>query len=180
MVLVLKDEVLEVVLERQIFGGLVGGACGERSAVRLEVIVDVVELDIQPQQLGADFRPFAENRGSLDGIFEFTHVAWPGIASDRLLGLAVRLGDGRIVARTGQEELESLIRRARATRPDIDAGWNELLNQAPPEYQPILRERMDEYRNTIIKKILSKASVKSVLIEIQKNFAGDEQNIDYQ
>ncbi|MCK9200621.1 MAG: hypothetical protein M0P59_15055 [Gallionella sp.] len=90
------------------------------------------------------------------------------------------LGDGRIVARTGQEELESLIRRVRATRPDIDAGWNELLNQAPPEYQPILRERMDEYRNTIAKKILSKTSAKSVLIEIQKNFAGDEQDIDYQ
>ncbi|OGS93301.1 MAG: hypothetical protein A2061_06460 [Gallionellales bacterium GWA2_59_43] len=115
------------------------------------------------------------------------HYAGPvrGVDMDAYAVIAIAVifaiaGEGRIVARTGQEELESLIRLARATRPDIDAGWNELLNQAPPEYQPILRERMDEYRNTIIKKILSKASVKSVLIEIQKNFAGDEQNIDYQ
>jgi hypothetical protein len=115
------------------------------------------------------------------------HYAGPvrGIDMDAYAVIAIAVifaiqGDGRIVARTGQEELESLIRRVRAARPDIDAGWNELLHQAPPEYQPILRERMDEYRNTIVKKILSKTSAKSVLIEIQKNFAGDEQDIDYQ
>lgn len=89
------------------------------------------------------------------------------------------LGDGRVVARTGQEELEGLIQRARKFRPDIDAGWNALLNKAPPEYRDILRERMDEYRNNIVKKVLSKTSAKTVLIEIQKNYAGDEQEIDY-
>lgn len=115
------------------------------------------------------------------------HYAGPvrGIDMDAYAVIAIAvifsiLGDGRIVARTGQAEIENLIRRVRTTRPDIDAGWNELLHQAPPEYQPILRERMDEYRNTIVKKILSKTSAKSVLIEIQKNFAGDEQDIDYQ
>ena len=89
------------------------------------------------------------------------------------------LGDGRIVARTGQKDIENLIRCARETRPDIDTGWNELLDKTPPEFQPILRERMDEYRNTIVKKILSKTSAKTVIIAIQKYYAGDELDIDY-
>ncbi|MDD5383722.1 MAG: hypothetical protein PHG89_02425 [Gallionella sp.] len=89
------------------------------------------------------------------------------------------LGDGRIVARTGQKEIESLIRRARETRPDIEAGWNEWLKNIPHEYQPILRERMDEYRNTIVKKILSKTRAKTVITEIQNYYAGDEMDVDY-
>ncbi len=89
------------------------------------------------------------------------------------------LGDGRIVARTGQKEIENLILHARETRPDIETGWNELLKKIPPEYQPILRERMDEYRSTIIKKILSKTRTKTVILEMQKYYAGDELDIDY-
>lgn len=89
------------------------------------------------------------------------------------------LGDGRIVARTGQKEIESLIRRTRETRPDIEAGWNEWLKNIPPEYQLMLRERMDEYRGTIVKKILSKASIKTVVTEMQNYYAGDELDVDY-
>ena len=89
------------------------------------------------------------------------------------------LGDGRIVARTGQKEIEDMIHRARETRPDIEAGWNELLKKTPPEFQFLLRKRMDEYRNTIVKKILSKASIKKVIIAIQESYAGDEGEVDY-
>ena len=89
------------------------------------------------------------------------------------------LGDGRIVARTGQKDIESLIHRARETRPDIEANWNKWLTYIPPEYQPILRERMDEYRSTIVKKILAKTRIKTVLTEIQDYYAGSELNIDY-
>ena len=89
------------------------------------------------------------------------------------------LGDGRIVARTGQKEIEDMIHRARESRPDIEAGWNELLKKTPPEFQPLLRERMDEYRNTIVKEILSKASIKKVIIAIQESYAGDEGEVDY-
>lgn len=89
------------------------------------------------------------------------------------------LGDGHIVARTGQKKIESLIRRARETRPDIEAGWNEWLKNIPPEYQLMLRERMDEYRGTIVKKILSKASIKTVVTEMQNYYAGDELDVDY-
>ena len=89
------------------------------------------------------------------------------------------LGEGRIVARTGQREIESLILQSRKTRPDIEAGWNELLKNTPAEYHPILRERMDEYRNTIVKKILSKARIKTVITELQDYYAGNELDIDY-
>lgn len=89
------------------------------------------------------------------------------------------LGDGRIVARTGQKEIESLIRRARETRPDIEAGWNEWLKNIPPEYQLMLRERMNEYRGTIVRKILSKTSIKAVVTEMQNYYAGDELDVDY-
>jgi hypothetical protein len=89
------------------------------------------------------------------------------------------LGDGRIVARTGQKEIEKLIRRARETRPDFEAGWDKLLKNIPDEYKPLIRERMDEYRNTIIKKILSKSRINAVIAEMQDYYAGNELNIDY-
>ena len=87
--------------------------------------------------------------------------------------------DGRIVARAGQKEIERLIRRVRETPPDIDAGWNVLLKKVPSTYHPILRECMDEYRNTIIKKILSKARIKTVITEIQNFYACSELDVDY-
>ncbi len=88
-------------------------------------------------------------------------------------------GDGRIVARTGQKEIENLIRSARKTPPDIDAGWNQLLQKTPPEYQAILSSHMDEFRKTIVRKILSKIKVKTVVTEIQNCYAGTEQDVDY-
>jgi len=88
-------------------------------------------------------------------------------------------GDGRIVARAGQKEIENLIQRVRETPPDIDAGWNALLKKIPPEHQPILRECMDEYKNTIIKKILSKTRIKIVITELQNSYAGSELDVDY-
>lgn len=89
------------------------------------------------------------------------------------------LGDGRIVARTGQSEIENLIRRARETQPDVEAGWNALLASVPPDYQTILRASMDKLRATLIRKILSKTAIKAVIIHIQRNFAGDEQEVEY-
>ena len=88
-------------------------------------------------------------------------------------------GVAPIVARVRQGDLETLIRGVRETPWDVEAGWNAWLKQVPSEYQPLLRERMDEYRNTIVNKILSKTKIKTVVIEIQNNFAGDEQDIEY-
>ena len=89
------------------------------------------------------------------------------------------VGDGRIVARTTQKEIEKLIYSARETRPDIDENWNAWLAKIPSEYPPILRARMDEYRNTIVKKILSKTRIKTVITEMQDYYAGNELDIDY-
>jgi hypothetical protein len=87
--------------------------------------------------------------------------------------------DGRIVARTGQKEIENLVLRARKSQPDIELCWDKLLKIIPAEYRPILRERMDEYKNTIIKKILSKTRLKTVISEMQDYYAGSELDIDY-
>ena len=88
-------------------------------------------------------------------------------------------GDGPIVARVRQKDLETLIQGVRKTPLDIEAGWNALLKKVPSEYHSILRERMDEYRGTIVKKILSKTSIKAVITEIQHSYAGSELDIDY-
>lgn len=87
--------------------------------------------------------------------------------------------DGRIVARVGQKEIEHLIRRVREEKPDIEAGWNALLTKIPAEYRPVLAARIDEYRGTIVKKILSKTKLKTVVAEIQDFYAGIEQDVDY-
>ena len=88
-------------------------------------------------------------------------------------------GDGRIVARTGQREIENLISHSRESHPDVEANWNNFLKKIPPEFQPQLRERMEELRGTIIKKILGKTRIKTVLTELQDQYAGSEQDIDY-
>ncbi len=87
--------------------------------------------------------------------------------------------DGRIVARAGQKEIEHLIQHVRATPPDIDAGWNALLKKVPSTYHPTLRGCVDAYRNTIIKKILSKTKIKTILTELQNAYAGSEMDVDY-
>ena len=43
-----------------------------------------------------------------------------------------------------------------------------MAEKVPAEYHSILREHMGRYRGTIVKNILSKTSVKTVIIEIQK------------
>lgn len=88
-------------------------------------------------------------------------------------------GDGRIVARTAQRGIESLIERTRETRPDVDASWNDFLKKIPPEFQPMLRDRMEGLRGTIVKKIFGKTRIKTVLTELQDHYAGSEQDIDY-
>ena len=58
MVLVLEDEVLEVVFQRKVLGGLVVAGRGARRAeaeVGGEVVLEVVQLDVDTQQVGVDF-----------------------------------------------------------------------------------------------------------------------------
>ncbi len=88
-------------------------------------------------------------------------------------------GIAPIVARVKQADLETLIRGVRETPWDAEAGWEAWLTQVPPEYHPIFLEHMDRCRDSIVRKILSGPSIKAVVTEIQNNYAGDEQEIDY-
>jgi hypothetical protein len=88
-------------------------------------------------------------------------------------------GDGPIVARIRQKDLETLIQGVREIRPDIDAGWDALLKKVPSTYHPVLRKCMDEYRNTIVKKIQSDTAIKTVITELQNSYVGSEMDVDY-
>lgn len=88
-------------------------------------------------------------------------------------------GDAPIVARAKQKDIETLILGIRKHQLNIDKGWTAWLRKIPETHQKILYERMDEFRNTIARKILSQASIKKVIFEIQENYAGSEQDIDY-
>jgi len=88
-------------------------------------------------------------------------------------------GDRRIVVRAGQKEIENLVHGVRENKPDIELCWDNLLKIVPIEFHPILRERMEQYKNTIIKKILSKTRIKTVITEMQDYYAGNELDIDY-
>jgi len=88
-------------------------------------------------------------------------------------------GDGPIVARLRQKDAETLILGMRKMQPDIDVGWDALLKKVPPLYHTILHECMNEYRNTIIKKIQSRTSMKSIITELQNSYAGSELEVDY-
>ncbi len=106
----------------------------------------------------------------------------PELDANAVISIAVIFaisGDGRIVARTAQRGIENLIERTREMRPDFEMNWNDFLKKIPPEFQPILLERMEELRGTIIKKIFGKTKVKTVLTELQDHYAGSEQDIDY-
>ncbi|MDH4134885.1 MAG: hypothetical protein OEV31_08835, partial [Gammaproteobacteria bacterium] len=98
----------------------------------------------------------------------------PDLDAHAVIAIAVIFaiaGDAPIVARGRQKDFEALIQGMRKTQPDIDAGWGALLKKVPSTYHPILRESMDEYRNTIVKKIQSKTGIKAVLTELQNSYA---------
>ncbi len=88
-------------------------------------------------------------------------------------------GDGRIVARIEQADVEALIRRARATQPDIESAWQSLIVNVPARFHALLQERMRIYQHTILKKILSKSKINAVIREIQDCYAGNEQDVIY-
>ncbi|MDD4910800.1 MAG: hypothetical protein PHP57_00755 [Sideroxydans sp.] len=88
-------------------------------------------------------------------------------------------GDARIVARLGQKDVESLVKRVRELQPDVTASWGKLLQKIPVEFHEILRERMAQLQPTIIKKIIGKTRVKTIVTEMQDFYAGNEQDIEY-
>jgi hypothetical protein len=109
-------------------------------------------------------------------------INYPDLDANAVIAIAVIFaiaGDGPIVARIRQRDIETLVHGVRATPLDIEAGWNALLKKVPTQFHPILRERMGEFRNTIIKKILSKIKVKTIINELQNFYACSEMDVDY-
>ena len=106
----------------------------------------------------------------------------PDLDANAVIAIAVIFaiaGDGPIVARAGQHDIETLIHGVRATQPDIEAGWNALLKKVPPQFHAILRERIDEYRDTIVRKIQSKTGIRTVITELQNFYACGELEVHY-
>ncbi|MEI7843493.1 MAG: hypothetical protein WCI39_10740 [Gallionellaceae bacterium] len=87
-------------------------------------------------------------------------------------------GKAPIVARFKQKDAENLIQGIREHQLDAEKGWLAWLTQIPTQHHPILLERMEQLRSTVLKKILAKSSVKQIVAEIQKH-AGMEEDIDY-
>ena len=54
-----------------------------------------------------------------------------------------------------------------------------MLKKTPPHFHAILRERMDEYRNTIVRKIQSKTGMKNVITELMNYYCSSELLVDY-
>jgi hypothetical protein len=106
----------------------------------------------------------------------------PDLDANAVISIAVifaMAGDGPIVARIRQVDIETLVNGVRATPLDIEAGWNALLKKVPPQFHAILRDRMEEFRNTIIKKIMSNIKVKTIITELQNYYACSEMEVDY-
>ncbi|MNQ75336.1 hypothetical protein D3C85_901260 [compost metagenome] len=131
MVLVLENEVLEVVLQRQVlrrFAGAAGGGQGMQFVD--EVVQQVVQLDIDAQQVERDARALAEDHRPLDGVLQLAHVARPVVVADRLERLGGELQRLAAHARTlaGQEHpgdlqhvVLALAQRRQAQRDDVQA-----------------------------------------------------------
>jgi hypothetical protein len=89
-------------------------------------------------------------------------------------------GGGRIVARTGQKEFERMVKSVRKNKPDFEAGWAALLAQVPAQHQPVIAERIENYRThcTVIQKVRTRTAMKTLFAELE-NYAGSELDADY-
>lgn len=96
-------------------------------------------------------------------------------------------GGGKIVAKAGQKDLESLLAKLRKDQPDLEQSWNVFLQKIPLEYQALLRERIEHLRtSTIITAIQTlsskakpgKANLSALFQELQ-NHGGNEIDVDY-
>jgi hypothetical protein len=89
-------------------------------------------------------------------------------------------GGGRIVARTGQKDFERFVKAVRASKPDFEAGWAELVAAVPVQHHPVLLNRIDVYRKgcTVLQHIPGRTAMKTLFAELE-NYAGSELDPDY-
>jgi hypothetical protein len=107
----------------------------------------------------------------------------PDLNAEGVIALAIIFaveGSGRIVARAGQKEFERFVASVRKNKPDFEAGWAQLMEQIPAPYQPIIAERINNYREhcTVLQKLTTRASLKQLWTELE-NYAGSEIDAEY-
>ncbi len=107
----------------------------------------------------------------------------PDLNAEGVIALAIIFaieGGGRIVARTGQKEFETLVKSVRKAKPDFEAGWAQLMEKIPAQHQPVIAERIETYRThcTVIQKIKTRTAMKTLFSELE-NYAGSELDADY-
>ncbi|MEO7495384.1 MAG: hypothetical protein ABIT83_19100 [Massilia sp.] len=107
----------------------------------------------------------------------------PDLNAEGVIALAIIFaveGGGRIVARTGQKEFERLVASVRKNKPDYEAGWAALMEKIPAQHQPVIAERIDNYRThcTVIQKMRTRTAMKTLFAELE-NYAGSELDADY-
>ena len=106
----------------------------------------------------------------------------PDINAEGVIALAIVFGiegSGRIVARTGQKELERFIQSVRKSKPDFGAGWAALVDAIPAPHKAIVADRVETYRNsTLFQQIQGKTPLKQLVVELE-NFAGSELDSEY-
>lgn len=97
-------------------------------------------------------------------------------------------GNGRILAKAGQRELEELLAALRKEKPDAEAAWEVFLGKLPVEHQTVLRERLSHMRDSHIVSELqrlskkarpSKSDITQLFQELQ-NHGGNEIEVDYE
>lgn len=95
-------------------------------------------------------------------------------------------GNGKIIARAGQKDLESLLRQLRRQPLDFASSWITFLQKIPAEYQYLLHERIGQLRHSRLITMLqtavhspsSKAHLTQLFLELQ-NHGGSEIEVDY-
>lgn len=97
-------------------------------------------------------------------------------------------GNGRIVAKAGQRELEELLTSLRKEKPDTEVAWELFLSKLPVVHQTVLRERLTHLRDSHIVTELQRLSKKakpskrdiSELFQELQNHGGNEIEVDYE
>lgn len=107
----------------------------------------------------------------------------PDLNAEGVIALAIIFaaeGGGRIVARAGQKEFERFVAAVRKHKPDFQIGWAELMEHVPAPHQPIIAERIANYREncTVLQKLYTRAPIKQLWTELE-NYAGSEIEADY-
>jgi hypothetical protein len=68
----------------------------------------------------------------------------------------------------------------RKNKPDFEAGWAQLMEQIPAPHQPVVAERIHNYREhcTVLQKLTTRTSLKQLWTELE-NYAGSEIDAEY-